>query len=129
MRGLAVIGATVLMTGVVGMTAGCANTSGLVGGWRAPAFADLQQMCGAGQRDYGADTHAVYSAVYDAYVANRHGKLTQDQFCGFQAGLAQHYSAPGGDAQARNAWITYLNAQRAQAVTWRASADPTLRGG
>ncbi|WP_322070812.1 hypothetical protein [Paraburkholderia bannensis] len=129
MRGLAMIGAMVL---VAATTAGCANTSGLPGGWRAPAFADLQQMCGAQQADYGADAQAVYSAVYDAYVANRHGKLPQDQFCGFQAGLAQHYSASAanaGDAQARNAWVAYLNAQRAQALTWRASADPTLRGG
>ncbi|WP_322047813.1 hypothetical protein [Paraburkholderia sp. J67] len=127
MRGLAMIGAAMLV-------AGCANTSGLVGGWRAPAFADLQQMCGARQPDYGADTQAVYSAIYDAYVANRHGKLPQEQFCGFQAGLAQQYTAhgagaAGADAQARNAWVAYLNAQRAQALTWRASADPTLRGG
>jgi hypothetical protein len=126
MRGLAMIGVALL---AAGMTAGCANTSGLAGGWRAPAFANLQQICGTQQPDYGADTQAVYSAVYDAYVANRHGKLPQDRFCGFQAGLAQHYAPHGGDVQARNAWIAYLNAQRAQAVTWRASADPTLRGG
>lgn len=125
------IGAAVLVGCAAAGLAGCANTSGLVGGWRAPAFADLQQMCGAQQPDYGADTQAVYSAVYDAYVAHRHGKLAQDQFCGFQAGLAQHYSAnaSGAGTDARNAWIAYLNAQRAQALTWRASADPTLRGG
>ncbi|MBN3854616.1 hypothetical protein G3N59_14615 [Paraburkholderia sp. Ac-20340] len=126
MRGLAMIGAAALVAGCV---AGCTSASGLAGGWRAPPFADLQQMCGAQQHDYGADTPAVYAAVYDAYVANRHGKLAQAQFCGFQAGLAQHYAASGAGAAARNAWIDYLNAQRAQAVTWRASADPTLRGG
>jgi hypothetical protein len=127
-------GAAVLIVCAAVGVSGCANTSGLVGGWRAPSFADLQQMCGAQQPDYGADTQAVYSAVYDAYVANRHGKLPQDQFCGFQAGLAQHYAANAGGAAApgaaaRNAWVEYLNAQRAQALTWRASVDPTLRGG
>nr|WP_322059874.1 hypothetical protein [Paraburkholderia sp. J63] len=127
MRGLAMIGAAVLAVGC----AGCANTSGLIGGWRAPPFAQLQQVCGGQQPDYGADTQAVYSAVYDAWVATRHGKLPQAQFCSFQTGLAQQYAAHGTDpnAQARNEWVTYLNEQRAQALSWRASADPTLRGG
>ncbi|MDR3097262.1 MAG: hypothetical protein LBV73_09320 [Paraburkholderia sp.] len=127
MRGLAMIGAAVLAVGC----AGCAGTSGLMGGWRAPPFAELQQMCGTQQADYGADTPAVYSAVYDAWVASRHGKLPQAQFCSFQAGLAQQYAAHGTSAnpQARNEWVTYLNEQRAQALSWRASADSTLRGG
>ena len=121
------IGAAVLAVGC----AGCANTSGLVGGWSVPPFAQLQQMCGVKQADYGADTQAVYSAVYDAWVANRHGKLPQAQFCSFQADLAQQYATHGvgGNAQARNKWVTYLNEQRAQALSWRASVDPTLRGG
>lgn len=126
MRGLAMIGAAVLAVGC----AGCAGVPGFLGG-SAPPFAQLQQMCGAQQADYGADTPAVYSAVYDAWVANRHGKLPQAQFCGFQAGLAQQYAAhgTGANAQARDEWVTYLNDQRARALAWRASADPTLRGG
>lgn len=125
MRGLAMIGAAMLV-------AGCANSSGLVGAWSSPPpFATLQQMCGGQAPDYGADTQAVYSAVYDAYVANRHGKLPQERFCSFQTGLAQQYTAHGasGDMQSRNQWVAYLNDQRAQALNWRASADPTLRGG
>jgi hypothetical protein len=121
------------MIGAAVLAAGCANTSGLAGGsWRAPPpLAALQQMCGTQQADYGTDTQAVYQAIYDAYVANRHGKLPQTQFCSFQAGLAQQYAAHGepGSAQSRNDWVTYLNEQRAQALSWRAFADPTLRGG
>lgn len=124
MRGLAMIGAAALL-------AGCVSTPGLEGGWRAPSFAALQQMCGGQPVDFGADQQAVYSATFDAYVANRHGKLSQDRFCGFQAGLAQQYAALGtsSDPQARNQWVTYLNNQRAAAVSWRASVDPTLRAG
>jgi hypothetical protein len=119
------------MLGAAVLAAGCASNSGLQGEWRAPPFAALLQMCGTQQADYGADTQTVYQAIYDAYVANRHGKLPQTEFCSFQAGLAQQYAAHGasGSARARNAWVTYLNEQRAQALSWRASADPTLRGG
>ncbi|MFC5431054.1 hypothetical protein ACFPTO_19945 [Paraburkholderia denitrificans] len=125
MRGLAMIGA-------VAVLAGCAITPpGVEGGWRAPSFAALQGMCGGHPVDFGADAQAVYSATLDAFVAHRRGKLTQDQFCGFQAALAQHYTALGksSDPQARERWVTYLNEQRALAVSWRASVDPTLRAG
>jgi hypothetical protein len=120
------------MIGAAVLLAGCVSAApGLEGGWGAPSFAALQQMCGAQSVDYGADAQAVYSATFDAYVANRRGKLPQDRFCGFQAALAQHYTTLGtsSDPQARNQWVTYLNEQRAAALSWRAAADPTLRSG
>lgn len=124
MRGLAMIGAAVLL-------AGCVGTPGLTGVFGGPSFAALQQMCGGQPVDFGADTQAVYSATFDAYVANRHRKLSQEQYCGFQAALAQRYTSLGGssDPQARNQWVAYLNQQRAIAISWRAAADPTLRAG
>jgi hypothetical protein len=125
MRGIAMFGAAVLL-------AGCMSTSpGPEGGRGAPSFADLQQMCGGQAVDFGAYTPSVYSAVLDAWVANRRGRLPQDQFCGFQAQLAQQYATLGksGDPAASNQWVNFLNAQRAQALSWRASADPTLRAG
>jgi hypothetical protein len=124
MRGLAMIGAVALL-------AGCASTPAPGGGFGGPSFAALQQMCGGQAVDFGADTQAVYAATFDAYVANRRGKLSQEQYCGFQAALAQHYGALGTshDPQVRNQWVTYLNDQRAAAVSWRAAVDTTLRGG
>ncbi|WP_027794298.1 hypothetical protein [Paraburkholderia acidipaludis] len=125
MRGLAMIGAAALL-------AGCASTPAPEGGgFGGPSFAALQQMCGGQPADFGADTQAVYAATFDAYVANRRGKLSQEQYCGFQAALAQHYSALGTshDPEARNQWVTYLNQQRAAAISWRAAVDPTLRAG
>jgi len=111
--------------------AGCAAQPGIEGRWLAPSFVALQQMCSnAPQVDYGREAPEVYSAVYDAYVASRHGKLTHEQFCAFQADLAQHYTtqAQSPDAQARNEWVAYFNNQRATAIAWRATVDPTLRG-
>jgi hypothetical protein len=125
MRGLAIIGAAALL-------AGCVSTpGGIEGGVRAPSFVALQQMCGGEPVDFGAYAPAVYSATFDAFIANRRGRLPHDQFCGFQAALAQHYKTLGtsSDPQLRNQWVTWLNQQRAQAITWRASADPTLRAG
>jgi hypothetical protein len=125
------------MSGAVLLLAGCLNMPGPeggfggFGGFRGPSFADLQQMCGGQPVDFGADTQAVYSATFDAYVANRHGKLSHEQYCGFQAALAQHYASLGTstDPQVRNQWVSWLNEQRASAITWRAAADPTLRSG
>ncbi|HTR06875.1 MAG TPA: hypothetical protein VMJ11_09535 [Paraburkholderia sp.] len=124
MRGIAMIGAAALL-------AGCVSTpSSLEGGRGAPSFAALQQMCGQ-EVDFGTDAPAVYSAVFDAWVANRRGRLPQAQFCGFQAALAQQYATYGksSDPAARNQWVNFLNEQRATALSWRASADPTLRAG
>jgi hypothetical protein len=124
MRGLVTIGAAALL-------AGCVSTPPPEGGFGGPSFAALQQMCGGQPVDFGADTPAVYSATFDAYVASRRGKLTQEQYCGFQTALAQHYSALGAspDPDARNRWVAYLNDQRATAISWRAAVDPTLRAG
>ncbi|WP_177197946.1 hypothetical protein [Paraburkholderia caballeronis] len=124
MRGIAMIGAAALV-------AACAGTPGVEGGWRAPSLVALQQVCGAQAVDFGPYAGAVYSALFDAYVANRRGRLSHEQFCGFEAGLAQQYAKLGtsGDPQARSQWITFLNDQRATAISWRAAADPTLRAG
>ncbi|QGZ62967.1 hypothetical protein FAZ98_11415 [Paraburkholderia acidisoli] len=120
------------MIGAAVLLAGCAGAvpTSVDGGWGAPSFAALQQMCGQ-TADYGQDTQAVYSAVFDAWVAQRHGKLPQAQFCGFQAALAQQYATNGksGDMAARNQWVEFLNQQRANALSWRAFADSTLRAG
>jgi hypothetical protein len=120
------------MIGAAALLAGCVSTpGGIEGGGRAPSFVALQQMCGEASVDFGADAPAVYSATFDAYVANRRGRLSHEQFCGFQAAFAQHYATLGKsrDPRARNQWVTWLNEQRAIAITWRASADPTLRAG
>ena len=125
MRGIAMLGAAVLL-------AGCMTTSpGPEGGRGAPSFAELQQICGGQTVDFGEYTPSVYAAVLDAWVAQRRGRLPQAQFCGFQAELAQQYATLGksGDRAARNQWVDFLNDQRAMALTWRASADPTLRAG
>jgi len=111
--------------------AGCVNQPGIEGRWLAPSFAALQQMCSNVQQpDYGSATLPVYWTVHDAYVARRHGKLTQEQFCAFQADIAQHYTtlAQSPDARARNEWVAWFNHQRATAVSWRAAVDPSLRG-
>ncbi|QGZ56179.1 hypothetical protein FAZ97_11790 [Paraburkholderia acidiphila] len=119
------IGAAVLLAGCVGAP------PGPEGGGRAPSLAALQQMCGGQALDFGAYAPGVYAAMFDAWVANRRGRLPQDQFCGFQAQLAKQYTTLGksGDAQARGEWVNFLNTQRAQALSWRAAADPTLRAG
>lgn len=126
MRGMALIGAAVLLAGCAGVV-----PTSVDGGWGAPSFAALQQMCGSQSVDYGQDNQAVYSAVFDAWVAQRHGKLPHAQFCGFQAALAQQYATNGksSDMAARNQWVEFLNEQRANALSWRASVDSTLRAG
>ncbi|CAG9270728.1 hypothetical protein [Paraburkholderia unamae] len=125
MRGFAWIGAAVLLAGCVGAP------PGPQGGGRAPSLAALQQMCGGEAVDFGAYAPGAYSAILDAWVAQRRGRLPQAQFCGFQAELAKQYATLGksSDQAARNQWITFLNDQRAQALSWRAAADPTLRAG
>ncbi|MEM5327457.1 hypothetical protein VSR34_12740 [Paraburkholderia sp. JHI2823] len=124
MRGIAMIGAAILVAGCVGAP------PGPEGGGRAPSLAALQQMCGQ-TADFGAYAPGVYSAILDAWVANRRGRLPQDQFCGFQVALAQQYAALGKstEPEAHSQWVKFLNAQRAQALSWRAAADPTLRAG
>jgi len=124
MRGLWAIGATALL-------AGCVSTPSLNGSLGAPSFAALQQMCSAAQVDYGNEAQSVYTTFYDAYIANRRGKVSTADYCAFQTSIAQHYSTLGtsSDPQARNQWTAYFLDQRARALSWRAAVDPTLRSG
>jgi hypothetical protein len=124
MRGLWVFGAAALL-------AGCVGTPLLSGTMGAPSFVTLQQMCGGEATNYGDDAQSVYSAFFDAYVANRHGGLSKADYCAFQASIAQHYAARGasGDVAARARWVAFFNEQRAKAISWRAAVDPTLRSG
>ena len=124
MRGLLMIGAAALL-------AGCVSSPSLTGTMGAPSFASLQQMCSAQTVDYGNDAQGVYATLFDAYVANRHGKLSKDDYCAFQTSIAQRYASQGAstDPQMRNQWVTFFTEQRAKALSWRAAVDPTLRSG
>lgn len=124
MRGLLMIGTAVML-------AGCVGTPSLSGTMGAPSFVSLQQMCSAQTVDYGKDAQGVYAAMFDAYVANRHGKLSKEDFCGFQASIAQRFASQGvsADPQVRNQWVDFFTDQRAKALSWRAAVDPTLRNG
>ncbi|HEX3635164.1 MAG TPA: hypothetical protein VHV99_06685 [Paraburkholderia sp.] len=124
MRGLWIIGAAALLTG-------CVSSPSLNGTMGAPSFASLQQMCSAQPVDYGNDAQGVYATLFDAYVANRRGKLSKDDYCAFQASLAQRYASQGvsTDPQVRNQWVAFFIDQRAKALSWRAAVDPTLRAG
>ncbi|WP_248322248.1 MULTISPECIES: hypothetical protein [unclassified Caballeronia] len=122
-----------IATGTVAaaVLAGCVTTPSLEGSFGAPSFGALQDMCGMASTDWGADAQSVYSAFFDAYVAERRGALSRDRFCAFQTGIAERHRAylanPGPTAQ--TAWANFLLDQRAQALSWRAAVDPTLRGG
>lgn len=109
--------------------AGCVSTPGLEGSFGAPSFIALQEMCGTAQTDYGADAQSVYSAFLDAYVAQRRGGLSREQFCAFQAGIAERHRTyvanPGPESQ--RVWATFILNERARALSWRAAVDPTLR--
>lgn len=124
MRGIWIAGATALL-------AGCVGTPSLSGTVGAPSFASLQEMCGGQALDYGKDAQSVYSMLFDAYIGSHRGKGSKEAYCAFQTELAQHYTTEGasGDAQVRNQWVAYLTTQRAKALSWRATVDPTLRGG
>ena len=124
MRGFLMIGAAALLTGCVGSP----SLSGTMG---APSFDALQHMCAPQMVDYGQDAQGVYAAMFDAYVATRRGRLSKDEFCAFQASIAQRHASEGmsTDPQARNRWVEFFTEQRANALSWRASVDPTLRSG
>lgn len=125
MRGFWKVGAA----GAAALIAGCVGTPQLSGTPGAPSFAALQATCGA-PADYGDDAASVYSAFFDAYVAYRHGRLSKADYCAFQQSIAQQragLAAGGPDAHA--AWAAFFNGARAKAIEWRASVDPTLRGG
>ena len=124
MRGLLMISAAALL-------AGCVSTPSLEGTRGAPSFEALQQMCTAQTVDYGKDAQGVYVALFDAYVANRRGRVSKDEFCAFQAEIAQRHASQGvsTDPQVRNQWVEFFTDQRAKALNWRAAVDPTLRSG
>jgi len=114
-RGAAV--AAVLLTGCAGWD-----------GFSTPSLGALEQVCGA-SADYGAQTATVYPAVLDAYVAYRHGRLSQNEYCGFQTSIArEHATLAAGGASASTGWADFINDARAKALSWRAAVDPTLRG-
>jgi hypothetical protein len=122
-----------LIGGALGalMLGGCVSTPDLSGSAGAPSLAALQSMCGTAAVDYGTDAQGVYSAFFDAYVAQKRGKLSKDRFCAFQAGIASQRAAFAASrtAEAQSAWATFFADQRAQAISWRAAVDPTLRAG
>ncbi|MCC8403536.1 hypothetical protein LJ655_16840 [Paraburkholderia sp. MMS20-SJTN17] len=124
MRGLLMIGAAAFL-------AGCVSTPSLEGTRGATSFEALQLMCSPQTVDYGRDAQAVYETFFDAYVANRRGRLSKEDFCAFQAAIAQRHTseATSSDPKVRNQWVAFFNEQRARAISWRASADPTLRAG
>jgi hypothetical protein len=124
MRGLLIIGAAVLLTG-------CVSSPSLSGTRGAPSFEALQQMCTAQTVDYGKDAQGVYEVLFDAYVANRRGRLSKEDFCAFQASIAQQHATLGvsTDPQIRNQWVEFFTSQRTKALSWRAAVDPTLRSG
>jgi hypothetical protein len=125
MRGFGAIGAIGLLL------AGCVSTPNLSGSMGAPSFVALQQICSATPVDYGNDAQSVYTTMFYAYVANQRGKVSKDDYCAFQAGIAQHYTTLGtsNDPQARNQWVVFFLDQRAKAISWRSAVDPTLRAG
>jgi hypothetical protein len=122
-----------LIGGALGalMLGGCVSTPDMSGSSGAPSLAALQSLCGTTAVDYGTEAQSVYSAFFDAYVAQKRGKLPKDQFCAFQAGIADQHAAltASRTAQAQSAWAMFFATQRAQALSWRATVDPTLRAG
>ena len=125
MRQLWILGAAALLGGCM------VSTPSLTGSMGAPSFAALQQMCSASAVNYGNEAQSVYTTFYDAYVANRRGKVSTADYCGFQAAIAQNYTTLGtsSDPHARNQWAAFFLDQRAKALSWRAAVDPTLRSG
>jgi hypothetical protein len=113
------------------MLGGCLSAPDVAGSGRAPSLAALQAMCGGSAVDYGSDAQGVYSAFLDAYIAQKRGKLPKEQYCAFQAGIASQYAAFSASRTpaAQSAWALFFADQRAQALSWRATVDPTLRAG
>jgi hypothetical protein len=118
-------------TGAAALLAGCVSTPSLNGTYGAPTFAALQQMCSAQTVEYGQDAQSVYVALFDAYVAQKRGGISKENYCVFQQSIAQQYTTLGtsADPQARNRWVEFFNEQRVNAISWRAKVDPTLRAG
>jgi hypothetical protein len=119
------------MIGAAALLAGCVSTPSLEGTRGATSFEALQKMCSPQTVDYGHDAQIVYETFFDAYVANRRGRLSNDDFCAFQASIAQRHAseATSSDPKVRNQWVEFFNEQRARAISWRSAVDPTLRSG
>ncbi|ADG16637.1 hypothetical protein QF000_005000 [Paraburkholderia atlantica] len=119
------------MIGAAALLAGCVSTPSLEGTRGATSFEALQKMCSPQTVDYGHDAQIVYETFFDAYVANRRGRLSNDDFCAFQASIAQRHASEGtsSDPKVRNQWVEFFNEQRARAISWRATVDSTLRSG
>lgn len=117
--------------GAIALTGCGTGVPNMAGSASEPSLSALQAMCGASTEDYGAHAQSVYSAFFDAYVAQKRGKLPKEQYCGFQAGIASQYVAYASNhsAEAQSTWANFFADQRAQAISWRASVDTTLRGG
>ncbi len=98
------------------LLAGCESTPNMSGSTWAPSLAQLQSMCGGLGADYGVDAQSVYSAFFDAYVAQKRGKVSKEQYCAFQTAIAEKHAAYAADRtpQAQSAWVTFFNDQRAQ---------------
>ena len=112
------------------LLAGCVGTPNLDGTMGAPSFNALQGMCGTSSPvDYGADAQSVYSAFYDAYVAEQRSGLTRERFCAFQTAIAERYrmyrSNPSPEAQ--SAWASFFLDQRAQAQQLELCLSPFWR--
>ncbi|CAH2779527.1 MAG: hypothetical protein CBHOC_1051 [uncultured Caballeronia sp.] len=112
------------ISGVCGaaLLAGCVGTPSLEGSMGASSFSALQGMCGTSPVDYGADAQSVYSAFFDAYVAQSRGGLSKEHFCAFQAAIEERYRAyrANPSPETQSTWASFFLDQRAQALSWRA---------
>ncbi len=111
MRGLLMIGAAALL-------AGCVSSPSLKGRWARRRSKRCSRCAAAQTVDYGNDAQGVYAAVFDAYVASRRGGLSKEDFCAFQASIAQRHASQGvsTDPQVRNQWVEFFTDQRAKAI-------------
>jgi hypothetical protein len=109
-----------LVAGALGalVLGGCVSTPDMSGSMGAPSLSALQSMCGTAAVDYGVDGQSVYSALYDAYVAQKRGGLSKDQFCAFQAGIA----GPRPKRKARGRRFSPISGRRRSA-----GAQPSIR--
>lgn len=72
------------------LVSGCA---GMFGGGQ--HFSALRASCQAAT-DYGADEQSVNATLADAYVAYRHGRVSQADYCTFATDIASHYRIRSG---------------------------------
>lgn len=122
-----------LLAGALGAVAlaGCVGVPGLDGAAGGPPMTELTALCGTANVDYGAEAESVYPALLDAYVANRRGGISKEKMCAFQSAIAERHAAYAANPtrEAQSGWASFVLGQRAQALSWRANVDPTLRAG